>query len=208
MTSEADHRSQRRPSRRDIYDGSISGAQSRPFIPRLRSDPPPFHPLPHNLVEFRELEGQDGREHRLREVWLKLPKRSAHSVDDDEIVKRHPVKRDGALTRESAQELEDMYEDELAGKCGGHTSGFGRRGIGWREFKEYATHKEAGTCQNVILDGLVHSWSFEQSYGEYSTTSLMWMGTDTWTRTSLQSLSIRLVRTSAVCSTSTSLIVY
>ncbi|KAH8105887.1 mitochondrial carrier [Cristinia sonorae] len=142
--SNTDRPAHRHPSGREIFEASHSGAQSRPFIPRLRSDPQPYHPLPHSLVEFRELEGKTRREQRLREVWLKLPKRRNHDDgEDDEIAKRYTVKKDGALTRESARELEKMYEDELVGKCGGHTSGFRRRSIGWREFQEYASHKEA-----------------------------------------------------------------
>ncbi|TCD68192.1 hypothetical protein EIP91_011364 [Steccherinum ochraceum] len=149
------------PSSREIFEASYSGAQSRPFIPRLRSDPPPYHPLPNNLVEFREQEGRTRREQRLREVWLRLPKRRNHDdADDEEIARKYPVRKDGVLTRESAKELEEMYEDELVGRCGGHTSGFRRRSIGWREFREYAAQKEAELWRifhdELDLDGNGH----------------------------------------------------
>lgn len=135
---------EQRPSSRETFDASHSGAQDHPFIPRLRSDPVIVRPLPpHNLVEFREQEGKIVREQRLQEVWLKLPKRLYHDVDDEEVANRYPVRRDGQLTRESAKELEEMYEDELVGKCNGH-SGIRRRNIGWKEFKQYAVEKEAG----------------------------------------------------------------
>ncbi|KAF8897599.1 mitochondrial carrier domain-containing protein [Infundibulicybe gibba] len=35
-----------------------------------------------------------------------------------------------------------MYEDELLGRCGGHSSGLRPGHIGWKEFKEYAEAKE------------------------------------------------------------------
>ncbi|THH32885.1 hypothetical protein EUX98_g1280 [Antrodiella citrinella] len=145
MTSsrDTDHTS-RRPSNREIYEASYSGAQNRPFIPRLRSDNYHYHPLPHNLVEFRTQEGESRREQRLRDVWSRLPKKFNHDdAEDEEIARRNPVKKDGVLTKESAKELEEMYQDELVGRCGGHTSGFRRRSIGWNEFREYAVQKEA-----------------------------------------------------------------
>ncbi|CAL1700787.1 unnamed protein product [Somion occarium] len=46
-------------------------------------------------------------------------------------------------TTKSAKELEEMYEDELLGHCGGHTSGFKRRAIAWEDFHKYAEAKEA-----------------------------------------------------------------
>jgi len=158
--SNTDNPSQR-PSAREIYEASYSGAQSRPFIPRLRSDPPQYHPLPHNLVEFRVQEGKALREQRLREVWLKLPKRRNHDdAEDEEIARRYPVQEDGVLTKESARELEEMYEDELVGRCGGHTSGFKRRRIGWNEFQQYAVQKEAELWRifhdELDLDGNGH----------------------------------------------------
>ncbi len=51
--------------KRAVYDGSISGAQDRPYIPHLRSDPPSFHPLPRSLAEFRNQEGREYRKARL-----------------------------------------------------------------------------------------------------------------------------------------------
>lgn len=135
-----------RPSGREIFEASLSGAQNRPFIPPLKSDPPPFQPLPHNLVEFRRREAAEDRERRLRQLWMKLPKRThqGHGEDDEEVAKEYPVRSDSSLTLESATKLKEMYEDELLGRCGGHTSGFTRRHIGWKEFQKYAEAKEAG----------------------------------------------------------------
>ncbi|KAK7695894.1 hypothetical protein QCA50_000533 [Cerrena zonata] len=133
-----------RPSRREIFDATLSGAQRPPFIPRLKSDPPAYHPIPNSLVEFREQEGSVNREQRFHRLWMKLPKRVAHhDIDDDDVSRQYPVRNDHALTRESAQRLEAMYEDELLGSCGGHTSGFKRRAVGWDDFQKYAETKEA-----------------------------------------------------------------
>ena len=135
----------RPPSRRAIFEASHSGAQERPWIPRLRSDPPPFHPLPRNLVEFREQEGREDRERRLRKLWTRLPKRPlTEDVDDEAIAKAYPVTHDGQLTVESAKELDKMYEDELLGRCREHTHSLRNRGVSWEEFRKYAEAKEAG----------------------------------------------------------------
>lgn len=183
------------PSSREIFEASYSGAQSRPFIPRLRSDPPPYHPLPNNLVEFREQEGQSRREQRLREVWLRLPKRRNHDdADDEEIARKYPVRKDGVLTRESAKELEEMYEDELVGRCGGHTSGFRRRSIGWREFREYAAQKEAGMSLPLSRYIAVLITGLRQSCGGYSMMNWTSMVMVTLTLKSLRSRWIKQVK--------------
>ena len=134
-----------RPTRREIFDATLSGVQRPPFIPRLKSDPPAYHPIPHSLVEFREQEGFVNREQRFHRLWMKLPKRVPHhDIDDDEVSRQYPVRNDHALTEESAKRLEAMYEDELLGSCGGHTSGFKRRVVSWEDFQKYAETKEAG----------------------------------------------------------------
>lgn len=160
MTPQPDD-AQRQPTGKEIFDASFTGAQNRPFIPRLRSDPPAYHPLPHSLLEFRELEGANRREQRLQDLWRSLPKRSHHNGnDDEEIGRKYPVRSDGSLTAESAKQLEEMYEDELLGHCGGHTSGFLRRSIGWKEFRLYAEAKEAELWRifhnELDLDGNGH----------------------------------------------------
>ncbi len=134
-----------RPSGREIFEASLSGAQSRPFIPPLKSDPP-YQPLPHSLLEFRQQEGAVERERRLRQLWLKLPKRHhlGHEGEAEETANEFPVQSDSSLTLEGAMRLKEMYETELLGRCGGHTSGFTRRHIGWKEFQKYAEGKEAG----------------------------------------------------------------
>ncbi|EIW61998.1 mitochondrial carrier [Trametes versicolor FP-101664 SS1] len=134
-----------RPSARQIYEEVLSGARPRPFIPRLRSDPPPFQPIPHSLREFRALEG-DARQQRLRALWRRLPKRNEgnNGADDAEAVARaYPVKSDGDLTAESAKQLGEMYEDELLGRCGVPTRGPFARRVSWAEFEQYADAKEA-----------------------------------------------------------------
>lgn len=142
--------SPRRHMRREIFEASFSGAQPRPFIPRLRSDPPSYQPLPHNLFEFREQEGQECRTTRLKKLWATLPKnvRINHGEDEDEQVAKEYTVDDGKqlLTREWAQRLEEMYQDELFTRCRTHTLGLLHRNIGWAEFEKYAEAKEAGAC--------------------------------------------------------------
>ncbi|KAI0719597.1 mitochondrial carrier [Cerioporus squamosus] len=134
---------QGRPSARQIFEETLSGARPPPFIPRLRSDPPPFPSIPHSLYEYREQEGQDERRKRLRALWHKLPKRDAfNGVDEEAVARAYPVKTDGDLTAESARQLDEMYEDELLGRCGVHTRGPFSTSVSWPEFEKYADAKE------------------------------------------------------------------
>ena len=138
-----------RPTRREVFEASLAGAQTRPFIPRLRSDPPAYQPVPHNLVEFRAQESKEHRERRLKRLWLSLPKRQKIDHDeseDEEVARAYPVESDHALTAESAQRLQEMYQDELLNRCRKHSAGFLQRRIGWLEFEKYAEAKEAGAC--------------------------------------------------------------
>lgn len=138
------------PSRRDLYEACLTGAQDRPYIPRLRSDPPSYQLIPHNLQEFRAQEGPDARDRRLRDLWSRLPQRIVHHEDDDTAqiagpgADGPPVLADGALTAETARGMQAMYEAELRSRCGAHTSGFFHRGVSWSEFRKYADAKEAG----------------------------------------------------------------
>ncbi|KAH7914187.1 mitochondrial carrier [Hygrophoropsis aurantiaca] len=128
------------PNGREIFETSLSGEQDRPFIPRLRSDPSPYHPLPHSLLEFREQEGKVRREHRLRELWNQLPK-SQHDPACVEVVQA--IQPGQALTRDRAEEMKRVYEDELIGRCVGHAANERPNHIRWTEFRRYAESKEA-----------------------------------------------------------------
>ncbi len=127
-------------SRRLIYDGSISGAQDRPYIPRLRSDSLSYHPLPRSLAEFRAQEGREYRKARLRALWRQL----LAAIDSDAVeganfdAPTYPVGSGTALTPETARHMRKTYERELMGRC--KSSGH----IEWKEFKKYAEDKEAG----------------------------------------------------------------
>ncbi len=127
-------------SRRLVYDGSISGAQDRPYIPHLRSDSPSHHSLPRSLAEFRAQEGREYRKARLRALWKQL----LTAIDSDAVedtgsdAPTYSVGSSTALTPESARQMRKTYERELMGRC--KSSGH----IGWKEFKKYAEDKEAG----------------------------------------------------------------
>lgn len=127
-------------SGREIYDTTLSGAQDRPFVPRLRSDPSPYHPLPKSLVEFREREGREERKRRLRALWKHLPGPESH-VDSRKAMS---AKDRALLTPEKAEAMKHMYEDELLRTCGGHVSSHATSPVDWKEFKNYAEAKEVG----------------------------------------------------------------
>lgn len=134
-------------SRRLVYDGSISGAQDRPYIPHLRSDAPSYHPLPRSLAEFRAQEGREYRKARLRALWKQL----LVAIDSDAVedagsdAPMYPVGSSTKLTSESARQMRKTYERELMGRC--KSSGH----IGWKEFKKYAEDKEAGQSLSCNL---------------------------------------------------------
>ncbi|KAF8579310.1 mitochondrial carrier [Ramaria rubella] len=119
--------------RRDVFEGSLSGAQTRPFIPKLRSDPAPWHPLPRNLAEYREIEGKEMRQARLRALWRRLP---THRKSSEHIAQE--LLDQSNMNPERAECLRAMYEDELMRRC---ASG-GTASIGWKDFLEYADKKE------------------------------------------------------------------
>ncbi|KAJ7700148.1 mitochondrial carrier domain-containing protein [Mycena rosella] len=124
---------------REIFEASDSGAEDRPFIPKLRSDTLPRRP-PRTLSEFREEEGRDNRKARLKALWKQLP------------VLHHDA------AKQAAQRLITMYDKELLRKCGGHSSSTSPMGrIPWKEFREYAEAKETELWQifhdELDLDG-------------------------------------------------------
>lgn len=118
---------------RDGVEGLFSGSQARPFFPKLRSDPLSWYPLPRSLAEYREKEGKEKREARLRALWKRLPTHRT-TFEHDEWINQT------GMDAERAKRLRDMYEDELMRRCtaGGTTS------IEWKDFLEYADAKEAG----------------------------------------------------------------
>ena len=153
-----------RPSAREIFDETLAGARPQPFLPRLRSDPSPYEPIPHSLREFRAQEGTETRRTRLRALWAALPEtyeshgapseqqpshahnhRSEGAGADEATTHAYPVRRDGDLTAEGARRLDAMYADELLQRCtGGHGRGSFARRVSWPEFERYADKKEAG----------------------------------------------------------------
>ena len=133
-----------RLSGREIYDATISGAQDRPFIPRLRSDQSPsYHPLPKSLVEFREGEGREERKRRLRALWQQLPRPERHVPNTGKAISATDR---ASLTPEKAEALKLVYENELLRTCGGYASGNATSPVDWKEFRNYAEAKEVGTC--------------------------------------------------------------
>ncbi|KAL0949489.1 hypothetical protein HGRIS_009543 [Hohenbuehelia grisea] len=143
-----DKDTQNTPTRREIFEGCLSGALDRPYLPPLRSDVrPQYHRLPHTLSEFRQAEGRTYRKHRLQSLWKEI--RDAHARNHrhrsgDDHMDEGPSGAQ-ALTPERARDLDKFYEDELLAHCGGQ--------LRWKEFKEYAEAKEA-ELWNIFHDEL------------------------------------------------------
>lgn len=141
------------PTNRDIFEASFSGAQDRPSIPKLRFDPPSYHPIPHSLLEFREREGKENREQRLHGVWKNLSNSSYHNPDT--VVTRPspslslppppPPRRETSASDKVAGITRKIYDDELFGQCCdvGHPPDRRPTHIQWAEFRKYAESKEA-----------------------------------------------------------------
>src|SRR5712671_4485403 len=164
-------------SKRAVYDGSLSGAQDRPYIPHLRSDPPSYRSLPRTLAEFRAQEGHEYRKARLHALWKQLL--VALDWDDDAShadsnlnsgVTSYPVVGTSvsgtALTPASARQMRKMYERELMGRC--KSSGH----VEWKVFKKYAEEKEAGQSLRFAFECLCVAQTMRlKSYGISSITS-------------------------------------
>ncbi|KAA1466367.1 mitochondrial carrier [Dentipellis sp. KUC8613] len=147
------------PSRRDVFEATFSGAQDRPYIPRLRSDPPIYHhPITHSLAEFRQSEGRENRKARLRELWHKLPQVAAQYADVD-VPSESALGKGQVLTQEKAKKMRAIYTQELMGQCTNDGTKVSTD-IGWKEFKEYAEAKEVELWQvfhdELDLDGNGH----------------------------------------------------
>ena len=146
------------PSKREIFNATMAGAQDHVLVPHLRSDPPPsksYQRLAHSLDEFRQQEGEQ-REPRLKDVWQKLMetrngKGKEHNVSTGPVGPKTAtdVSTKGTiLTKEKAERLQDIYDNELADRCG-NGRGFVRTHgpkppIPWKDFYRYAEAKEAG----------------------------------------------------------------
>lgn len=158
-------------SGRDLFDASESGAQGRPWIPRLRSDSPTHTqsaPLSRSLAEFREAEGREHRKRRLRELWRRLPQyglRHDAAAKPGQVVVVDYV----GLTPEKADELQTTYEAELLRRCGGYSSGSPSGNVGWKAFVQYAEAKEEELWSifhdELDLDGNGHLDAQELSLG-------------------------------------------
>lgn len=135
-------------SSRDVYEASYDGAQDRPFIPRLRSDPAPYHPIPRTLAEFRNQEGRAERKRRLQALWKLLPQSRHSSAPGDvkDSTRSTTSLKEENLTAERAAKLKDIYDQELIGRCSPRegSSQSSEHPIPWPEFRDYALAKEAG----------------------------------------------------------------
>lgn len=137
-----------RSSGHDTYDASLTQVTG-PQLDRLPISPPSpdpiYHTFPHTLQEFRDSEGKENRKRRLTVLWklLSIPPRHDHEIH----MSPHDTADTDRLTREQAESLKMMYDNELLVHCG-HSPALSQ--IGWREFKEYAEAKEVGQPSRIL----------------------------------------------------------
>jgi hypothetical protein len=152
------------PTRREIFDATLAGKRDHVLLPHLRSDPPPsktYQRLAHSLTDFRQQEG-DQREARLREIWLRLTEARSGKGGIARAATITPVGSTTAssagteasvFTREKAERLQDIYDDELLHRCGNSPRLAHARGpkplIPWKVFYRYAEAKEVGESSAI-----------------------------------------------------------
>lgn len=132
-----------RPTNRTVFEESLSGEQTRPFIPKLRSDLQSHHPISQTLFEFREQEGKENCERRLYGLWKRLPNSSYHGSDTG--FTKTALSSTISISNKEAEAMRRTYEDELLGQCSSGDMSDQPTYIGWAEFRKYAETKEAGT---------------------------------------------------------------
>jgi len=157
------------PPRREIFDTTLAGVQDHVLVPHLRSDSPSsktYQRLAHSLDEFRQQEGEE-REPRLKDVWQRLAE--ARNDKGRKLIALvrpvSPVTAGGvgtkgtSFTREKAEKLQDIYDDELLRKCGNRSGMTQTRGpkplIPWKDFYRYAEAKEVGELSIGCLISVV-----------------------------------------------------
>ncbi|KZS97948.1 mitochondrial carrier [Sistotremastrum niveocremeum HHB9708] len=131
------------PSRREIYEGTLSGALDPQPIPHLQTDNTAHKPIPRSLADYRAQEKPEEREARLRALWRQIPRLESTKITSDGRTSRIPVTEHPNITPERAEELRKMYADELLQRCSDKTSPNNAKGLGWKAFQAYADHKEA-----------------------------------------------------------------
>jgi hypothetical protein len=155
-------------SRREVFDSTVAGARDHVLLPHLRSDPSPSktHRRPaHTLDEFRQQEGNQ-REVRLKEVWQRLTE-ARNGKGRERTAAARPVGPTTAdsvgteasnFTRETAERLQDTYDNELERKCGSSRALTHTRGhkplIQWKDFYRYAEAKEVGELSAISHFGV------------------------------------------------------
>ena len=142
----------------------MAGVQDHVLLPPLRSDPPPskaYRRAAHTLEEFRQQEGEE-REARLKDVWQRLTesRNGKRKEQTTSVGPAGPVTSVGIgtiFTREKAERLQDIYDNELMDKCGNGHGPTRTRGprplIPWKDFYRYAEVKEVGELSVVIHFG-------------------------------------------------------
>jgi solute carrier family 25 (mitochondrial phosphate transporter), member 23/24/25/41 len=133
-----------RPSRKEFFEATLSGAAQRPPLPPLRHDRTNAEQIiPHSLKDYRALESAQHREARLRALWRQLPSMQNHTIRPEDAKGEYPVFEHPDLTPERAEELRRIYVEELLrdmDSAGGSSS---NRSVDWETFRSYADQKEA-----------------------------------------------------------------
>lgn len=144
------------PSGRERFEATVAGVQDHVLLPHLRSDPSrTYQRLAHSLEEFRQQEGER-RDERLKDVWRRLTdgRSGKGKAPSPSLRPATPMAvggvgtKDSIFTREKAERLRDIYDDELLYKCGKGSGSTPSRGpkplIPWKDFYRYAEAKEVG----------------------------------------------------------------
>lgn len=129
------------PSRRQTFENTLSGAQPPPLLPPLKGDPAQKPPVSPNLENFRNSEGKQAREARLRALWRALPANTTYGTSTRTSTKHATSKNDASPEAERAEKMRKIYEHELLSRMGRPKGD--SKPVDWAEFLKYANEKEA-----------------------------------------------------------------
>lgn len=130
------------PSRRELFEQSLTGAANRPPFPHLQHDAHfSDRPIPTSLDDYRAQETPQERNERIHALWLQLRALRQRPITNGPI-SQAPLLGRTSITSERAEELRKIYFDELVNQCQSNGGPSSSQGIDQKTFQTYVDQKE------------------------------------------------------------------
>jgi hypothetical protein len=131
------------PSRREIFNATVSGAIERPPLPPLHADGKHMstRTIPHSLDDYKVQEGSQQREARFRNLWQQLPQLHSQTILPASTKLQIPVLANMDISAREAEELRHLYVQELLHICES-SGGSSSHHVDWETFRAYIVQKE------------------------------------------------------------------